>query len=124
MLATGMSAGLLATILGSPMDVIATRLMAQQTAKGVPPMGLVPFCASVLRREGILAFWCAPALQHNYISLLWVLWTRQRRLDMTIAAVAEVECPQAQRTIFVNMWLFFAGKALCQILPGSALSTL
>lgn len=60
-LASGLTAGLTATVLGSPWDVIGTRLMApgkssgEQAAKQVT--GLFPFIANMLKTEGIGAFY-------------------------------------------------------------------
>lgn len=60
-LTSGLTAGLAATILGSPWDVIGTRLMAPGKAKGPvgtqEALGLFPFIANMLRTEGIGAFY-------------------------------------------------------------------
>lgn len=57
-LASGLTAGLAATVLGSPWDVIGTRLMAPK-AKGEAKQvkGLFPFIGHMLRTEGIGAFY-------------------------------------------------------------------
>ncbi|KAL0026040.1 hypothetical protein WJX79_004503 [Trebouxia sp. C0005] len=51
--------GLAATVLGSPWDVIGTRLMApgKSTGKAKQAQGLFPFIAHMLRTEGIGAFY-------------------------------------------------------------------
>ncbi|KAL0051555.1 hypothetical protein WJX82_009741 [Trebouxia sp. C0006] len=58
-LASGLTAGLAATVLGSPWDVIGTRLMApgKSTGKAKQAQGLFPFIAHMLRTEGIGAFY-------------------------------------------------------------------
>lgn len=60
-LASGLTAGLTATVLGSPWDVIGTRLMApgKASAKDAPKQvtSLFPFIAHMLRTEGIGSFY-------------------------------------------------------------------
>ena len=60
-LASGLTAGLAATVLGSPWDVIGTRLMApgKSSSKDAAKQatGLFPFIANMLRTEGIGAFY-------------------------------------------------------------------
>lgn len=60
-LASGLTAGLAATVLGSPWDVIGTRLMAPGKAKAPggaqEVLGLFPFIANMLRTEGIGSFY-------------------------------------------------------------------
>lgn len=63
-LASGLTAGLAATILGSPWDVIGTRIMAvakskksHHPPKNQPPTSLVPFILHMARTEGLSAFY-------------------------------------------------------------------
>lgn len=56
-LASGLTAGLAATVLGSPWDVIGTRLMAPGKAEAKEVVGLFPFIANMLKTEGIGAFY-------------------------------------------------------------------
>ncbi len=61
-LASGLTAGLAATVLGSPWDVIGTRLMApgkKSSTKGEAKQvtSLFPFIAHMLRTEGVGAFY-------------------------------------------------------------------
>ncbi|KAK9826666.1 hypothetical protein WJX74_008755 [Apatococcus lobatus] len=53
----GLSAGLAATALGSPADVVGTRLMAQARATGEAQQSLPSFCMRMLREEGVSAFY-------------------------------------------------------------------
>ncbi|KAL3142558.1 hypothetical protein ABBQ38_002878 [Trebouxia sp. C0009 RCD-2024] len=60
-LVSGLTAGLAATVLGSPWDVIGTRLMAPGKSSGKDAAkqvtGLFPFIADMLKTEGIGAFY-------------------------------------------------------------------
>ncbi|KAK9785262.1 hypothetical protein WJX73_005333 [Symbiochloris irregularis] len=54
---SGITAGFAATVLGSPWDVIGTRLMAASTSHSTPSVGLGAFCLNMLRQEGVGSFY-------------------------------------------------------------------
>lgn len=53
----GITAGFAATVLGSPWDVIGTRLMAEQRAQDTKAVSLPAFCMDMLRQEGFSSFY-------------------------------------------------------------------
>lgn len=54
-MASGLAAGFVATVLGSPMDVVSTRIMSERRAG--PQLGLLAQCAAIARTEGLGAFY-------------------------------------------------------------------
>ena len=58
-LVNGLLAGAIGPCLNSPMDVVKTRLMAQETMRGVAPKytGFVQASMVIAKEEGIFALW-------------------------------------------------------------------
>jgi Mitochondrial carrier protein len=80
---SGISAGLVATTLGSPMDVVSTRIMVNKQ-KGVTA-GMVETCKEMLLKEGFSSFYqgVAPlACSHRCCSALCMHAIRHVCVDL------------------------------------------
>uniref|UniRef100_A0A7S4V9F7 Uncharacterized protein n=1 Tax=Alexandrium monilatum TaxID=311494 RepID=A0A7S4V9F7_9DINO len=76
----GLFAGLLATLLGSPADVVGTRIVAARESSG----SLGAYCINMLRREGISSFYKGfiPNFARigSYNIVLWASYEQFRKL--------------------------------------------
>jgi len=79
-LGSGLLAGLVATLLGSPADVIGTRVIAQEGRGG----GLASVAAEMVRREGFLSlyqgFWPNFARIGSFNIVMWMGYEHLRGL--------------------------------------------
>jgi len=81
--AAGLSAGLAATVLGSPMDVVSTRIMVNRGRPGAAAETMLGTIAQMYRREGLLSLWsgCAP----NFLriaSFNIVMWATYEQIKL------------------------------------------